>query len=103
MTFLRLFGHRSAQSCTYSRKQLIRAERFCDVVIGAGIESRDLDRFFTLDRKHDDRNPRLAPNFTAKLNAIHSWHSQICNDQVRRPILHFEKSFLAVAGSANTV
>src|SRR6185312_7905006 len=65
------------QRRTETGKQLVDAERLRDVVVGAGIERRDLLALVTDDGEHDDRNARPAPKLATDVRATRVRESKV--------------------------
>ncbi len=64
------------------RQQLVGAERFGQVVIGAGVQSGDPVDLGGAGGQHDDRDRALPPQLPQELEAVESRHHDIEQEQV---------------------
>src|SRR5579862_5246800 len=85
------------------REELLNAERFDDVVVGAGVEGGDLVFFGAADGEHNDGHGGGGANLAARLEAVHDGHVHVEDDEVRAVGAHARQGFLAVAGFKNGV
>ena len=65
---------RAPERRPHAREQLVDAERFGDVVVGARIERLHLRPLLAFDRQHDDRDVRHGADPLAQLDAVHVRH-----------------------------
>ncbi len=65
------------------REELVHREGLGDVVVGAGIERGDLDRFRVARRQDDDRRRAPAPQGGRDGHAVHVGEPEVEDDDVR--------------------
>jgi hypothetical protein len=97
------FAHRraAAQHRLDARNELARGERLRHVVVGAGLEARDLVGLLASCRQHHDRyvaRVGVAPQGAHQLEAAHVRQHPVDQDEVRAPVTDARERFLAVLG-----
>src|SRR5262245_11347498 len=73
----------SAQGGAESREQLVHSERLRHVVVGAGVERRDLVAFPFAHREDDDRDRGPAAEAADHVDAVDSGEAEVEHDQIR--------------------
>src|SRR6202790_3160321 len=87
-----------AQRDLHPGAELTGSERLGDVVVGAGLQSRDLVRLVTARRQHDDRHPRPAAYAGDHLGAVAIGQSQIDDQQIGFVRARFRQSAFRALG-----
>jgi hypothetical protein len=70
-----------------ARRQLLRAERLDDVVVGAQLEPAHAIRFLAARGEHDDwnrRHRRVLPQRLTHQQPVHARQHEVQQDQIRR-------------------
>src|SRR5262249_13303423 len=65
-------------------EQLVHAEGFGHVIVGAQIERGDLRALATPDREHDDGHPRALPDLADEIEAVGIGQTKMEDDEIRR-------------------
>ena len=89
-----------------TRRQLLHAEGFGHVIVGAGIERRDLLAFLRTHRQHHHRYGRPGAQFAQNLHAVHAVHvgqAEVEDDQVRIVVGGDRQTLAALAGLVHLV
>ena len=74
---------RRRREAARTRQEFPDAERFGQVIVGAGVQGRDLRRCTGADGARDDRHGRPSAQVAQKVDAVAVWQAEIENDQVR--------------------
>jgi hypothetical protein len=69
-----------AQSCLDRSKQFLGIKWFTNKKSGALCESTSFDLIIVMSCDEDDRKARaFAPDAALQIQAVHLWHSDVCN------------------------
>ena len=79
---LDLVGLNPPQQGAHPRHQLIRIERFDDVIVGATIEAGDLVDGLVAGSQHENGNGAFAADRAADLEAIGAGHHDVEDEQI---------------------
>ena len=99
----RVGRRRAAKRRANACQQFFHSERLRNVIIGAGIERTHFVFFRAAHGQNDDRDTRAGAYFAAGLEAVHSRHIHIENDEIRPLAAHRRESHLAVFSFENRV
>ena len=69
--------------CFHSRHHLTRAERLCNVIVGAETKTANLIDIILLCGDHDDRGVLCLPDFSAYLKSIHPRQHEIQDKEIK--------------------
>lgn len=75
-------GPGAAQHGVDPQDQFARAERFGDIVVGAGLQPEDAVLLVTAGGEHDDGDRPVLPHSAADLEAVHGGEHQVQDDEV---------------------
>jgi len=93
----------AAEMGAHAGEELLDAEGFGDVVVGAGIEGFNLGVLLIAHRENEDGGTALAADGAAEFDTAHTGHGQIGDDQVRIPLLDEAQSLFRIVGGTDVV
>ena len=91
-------GRAATQQRAGTRQQLADAERLRQVIVGAGVERRDLVVFLGTCRQHQNRDRRPAAQIADHVDAFAIGQAEIEHDQVWPPFAGAQQSGGPVGG-----
>jgi hypothetical protein len=80
------------------RHELAGAERLAHVIVGTGVEGRDLVVLLAPGREHDDGDSAPLPQATDDLEPVHVRQAEVDDDDVREPRADFYQAVGARRG-----
>jgi hypothetical protein len=89
--------------CPDSSQQFVHAERFGNVVVGAGIQSLNFGAFLPAHRQDNDWDRGVLPNLPAETYAVKVGHGEIGYDHLWGPILHEFQRHLSVIRHSDVI
>lgn len=92
---------RAAEVGAHAGHEFLDAEGLGHVVVGAGVEGFDLGALVIAYGEHDDRGGGLSTDSAAYLDAAHTRHHEIGDDEVRGPFAEDVNALFGVVGYAH--
>src|SRR5579875_3446059 len=98
-----LGSRQTAQGDSDAGVQLLKPERFGEIVVGPGLQGAHFVSLFAHYREDDNRNVRPGPNLFNCREPAELGHGQIHQDDVRAPALDQAHPFEAIGGHLDLI
>ena len=93
----------AAKMSAHTREELLNAEGLGDVIVSAGVECLYFGVFLIAHGEDEDGGVRFAADGAAEVNACHTGHHKVGDDEVGVPLLEEAESFFGIVGGADIV